>query len=185
MIDMLLIYGIFFALGLCIIGIAFVADVIGDGLEGVINGVGDVFESAAHIEFGDVSLRGMGTFSLGIFFMAFGGIGAMLYIYNPDANPLLSAPMALLLSSILTAVLTAIMIQVFANSPDDIRPMTYWMGKEGTITVGTDGKEDLGEISFPEGRHMTFIVISDVPLLKGDTAVVTEVNGNRLRVKQK
>jgi membrane protein implicated in regulation of membrane protease activity len=186
MIDILIVYGIIFLLGLLITGVSFFADILGDAVEGALNGVGNALEGISSLggAFDGVSFHGFGTFTLGAFCTTFGGAGVYLLLAYPDISPFVLVPASLLISLAITLVSTYVMSKVFSNSPQSIRKLRDFIGKEGVVTVEIKGAGDKGEVLFVDGSHKSLLAVSDENLPKGTNVIVTELNGDLVKVKK-
>jgi membrane protein implicated in regulation of membrane protease activity len=186
MIDILIVFGIIFLIGLLITGISFFADILGDAVEGAINGVSNALDGISSLggAFDGVSFQGFGTFTLGAFCTTFGGVGVYLLLAYPGISPFVLVPASLLISLVITIASTYVMSKVFSNSPASIRKLRDFVGKEGVVTVEIKGSGDMGEVLFADGSHKTLLAVSDESLPKGTNVIVTELNGDKVKVKK-
>lgn len=186
MIDILLVFGAIFLLGLLITVISFFADILGDVVDGALEGVGNALDVIPSLggAFDSVSFQGFGTFTLGAFCTTFGGAGVYLLLAYPDISPFVLVPVSLVLSLVITVTSTYVMSRVFSNSPGSIRKLKDFVGKEGVVTVEIKGAGDKGEVLFVDGSHKSLLAVSDENLPKGTNVIVTGLTGDMVKVKK-
>ncbi|MFA5132836.1 MAG: NfeD family protein [Candidatus Paceibacterota bacterium] len=186
MIDILLVFGIIFLMGLLITVVSFFADILGDALEGVLEGVGNALDGISLLgdAFDGVSFHGFGTFAMGAFCTTFGGAGVYLLLAYPEMSPFVLVPASLFISLAITVSSTYLMSKVFSNSPSSIRKLRDFIGKEGVVTVEIKGAGDKGEVLFVDGSHKSLLAVSDESLPKGTNVIVAGLCGDMLKVKK-